>query len=709
MRPVVKSSKVEGDEKSAGKRPESSRQKRSSLKFWALLVVFLVVASTSVNHVFRDERSGESKNGDNHCGRLSVEEIEVIEPDENWASNLQSLGLKQDSPIRVFRYKGASPRKLHGRFLHITDMHPDPYYKEGSSISRVCHRGKPKDEKDSAARFGDATAGCDSSMDLMNYTLKWIVDNLRDKIDFIVWTGDNIRHDNDRNVPRTEAQIFDVNEQVSHLFEKLFGKHDSIDPHDFDVPVVPSIGNNDVFPHNLFSLGPTLQTRELYNIWSSFIPQEQQRAFARGASFFVEVIPGKLAVLSINTLYLYKANPLVDNCNGKKQPGYQLLLWFGYILEELRSRGMKVWLSGHVPPILKNFDQSCYDKFTLWTHEYRDIIIGGLYGHMNMDHFVPVNSKKAWKSVTEQSLALAQADEISQSEKDSELDDENWIGDAAAASDARLMGAKPVNKENYMDAVRETYYNNIASKMNKQTSVVVEEQEDLMNVEKKVKCQGKKHKKKKGKKKKGKDEKFSSEDYCIVNIATSVIPTFNPGFRVWEYNLTGLEDMSETKIYKPWNQFFEKLEEKIEAELEDDLAPNGRLGTFPLLFSNERQKKPERNPDKSIPSKMPKDRKLGPGYEPQLFSPTRYVQYYANLEKIDKDYQKALKNHLDPDEAASQAFKYEVEYTSDSEPYPMPSLLTRDYLELARMLSEDDRIWQTFVARAFSLSGYRDE
>lgn len=51
--------------------------------------------------------------------------------------------------------------------------------------------------------------------------------NLRDKIDFIVWTGDNVRHDNDRNYPRTEQNIFEMNEHVSKLMYETFKKNDT--------------------------------------------------------------------------------------------------------------------------------------------------------------------------------------------------------------------------------------------------------------------------------------------------------------------------------------------------------------------------------------------------------------------------------------------------------------------------------------------------
>lgn len=615
--------------------------------------------------------------------RLSVEEV----PSEQLAGHLEALGLSPDSSVKFLRFSNGKSQKLRGRFLHITDIHPDPLYKTGSSIENVCHRGRPEGKKDEATRFGTAMAGCDSSMDLMEYTLKWIENNLRDKIDFVVWTGDNIRHDNDRNNPRTEAEIFDMNSKLTKRFEAMFRNPDSVDPRDFDVSIVPSVGNNDVFPHNLFSLGPTLQTREFYNMWANLIPEDQQRAFARDTSFFVEVIPGKLAVLSINTLYLYKANPLVDNCNSKKQPGYQLLLWLGYVLEELRERGMKVWLTGHVPPLPKNFDQSCYDKYTLWTNEYRDVIIGGLYGHMNMDHFVPVDGKKSWKSVEASTNTVKRALDDEDFSFEFNEDDGEVLESAIEASDVRLMGAKPVNKNAYMDSVREGFYKKVASRMGK------------VGANKK---KGKKDKKKKKKKKHPKDT--SVERYSIVNIAGSVIPTFNPAFRVWEYNTTGLEEgvtQEALNSFKPWDAFFRQLESQIEYDVSNKAEASAWDGLSSILRGSKKKKV-----DKTIPKRMPSNLKPGPGYAPQLFSPTRFVQYYADLDVIDKEYKKALKLGASEEEAAESAFKYQVEYCSDSEPYSMKSLLAQDYIDLAVKLAHDDTLWEKYTERAFCSTGY---
>ncbi|GMC41673.1 unnamed protein product [Saccharomyces cerevisiae] len=603
------------------------------------------------------------------------------------------LGLTPREPVIIKDVKTGKERKLHGRFLHITDIHPDPYYVEGSSIDAVCHTGKPSKKKDVAPKFGKAMSGCDSPVILMEETLRWIKENLRDKIDFVIWTGDNIRHDNDRKHPRTETQIFDMNNIVADKMTELFSAGNEEDPRDFDVSVIPSLGNNDVFPHNMFALGPTLQTREYYRIWKNFVPQQQQRTFDRSASFLTEVIPGKLAVLSINTLYLFKANPLVDNCNSKKEPGYQLLLWFGYVLEELRSRGMKVWLSGHVPPIAKNFDQSCYDKFTLWTHEYRDIIIGGLYGHMNIDHFIPTDGKKARKSLLkamEQSTRVQQGEDSNEEDEETELN--RILDHAMAAKEVFLMGAKPSNKEAYMNTVRDTYYRKVWNKL---------ERVDEKNVENEKKKKEKKDKKKK----KPITRKELIERYSIVNIGGSVIPTFNPSFRIWEYNITDIVNDSNFAVseYKPWDEFFESLNKIMEDSLlEDEMdSSNIEVGINREKMGEKKNKKKKEN-DKTMPIEMPDKYELGPAYVPQLFTPTRFVQFYADLEKINQELHNSFVESKD-------IFRYEVEYTSDEKPYSMDSLTVGSYLDLAGRLYENKPAWEKYVEWSFASSGYKDD
>lgn len=43
-------------------------------------------------------------------------------------------------------------------------------------------------------------------------------------------------------------------------------------------------------------------------IWDTFIPFPYLQVFQRGAYYAVDVIPGEVAVISLNTMYFYDAN-----------------------------------------------------------------------------------------------------------------------------------------------------------------------------------------------------------------------------------------------------------------------------------------------------------------------------------------------------------------------------------------------------------------
>lgn len=139
----------------------------------------------------------------------------------------------------------------------------------------------------------------------MNATFDWIRDNIRDDIDFIIWTGDSARHDNDEEYPRSDDQVAQLNELIVNKFREVFARSDDDDDdptNDFIIPIVPTFGNNDILPHNIFLEGPNRWTSTYLDLWRSMIPEEQRHQFQRGGWFQVEVIPNKLAVFSLNTM-----------------------------------------------------------------------------------------------------------------------------------------------------------------------------------------------------------------------------------------------------------------------------------------------------------------------------------------------------------------------------------------------------------------------
>lgn len=271
-------------------------------------------------------------------------------------------------------------RKLHGRFLHITDIHPDPFYEPGASRASACHRPNLKDKRP-AGYYGAPYSSCDSPFSLTNFTLDFLDEYWTSEIDFVIWTGDNARHDNDHDIPRPLDEIYDLNRAVAKKMEHVFLKK--------GIPVVPSLGNNDIWPHNSLSAGPNKIFEEFSSIWNPFIPPTSSASFHQGGYFSTEIIPDAVAAISINTLYFYKKNHAVGGCRyaDPKDPGNIHLDWLEKQLEGFRSRQMQVWITGHVPPSENMYFPECYYRFVELNLRFQDTILGNLYGHLNVDHF----------------------------------------------------------------------------------------------------------------------------------------------------------------------------------------------------------------------------------------------------------------------------------------------------------------------------------
>ncbi|KAH6917815.1 endopolyphosphatase [Coprinopsis sp. MPI-PUGE-AT-0042] len=278
----------------------------------------------------------------------------------------------------------AHPKKLKGKFLHISDIHPDPHYRKGTAEDSACHRKKNKkrDKKENKAGYwGTPYSECDTPTRLANYTLDFLGKNWASEIDFVVWTGDNARHDSDNKIPRTPAEIYELNREVASKMEHLFNSRGVIP--------IPTIGNNDVWPHNIMTPGPNSVTHEYSKIWENFIPFPYLGVFQRGGYYVKEVVPDQLAVISLNTMYFYDSNKAVNGCPWKEpsDPGNLQLDWLEVQLREFHRRGMLTYIIGHVPPSPGNYFPECYVRYVELALRFQNVVLGHLYGHMNVDHF----------------------------------------------------------------------------------------------------------------------------------------------------------------------------------------------------------------------------------------------------------------------------------------------------------------------------------
>lgn len=573
------------------------------------------------------------------------------------------------------------PVPLSGAAAHCStvDTHPDPFYKLRSDPDEACHAGKGQ-----AGYYGAEVTDCDSPFSLINATFKWIEDNLKDQVDFVLWTGDSARHDNDERHPRTDKQVIHLNRFLVDKFVQVFGKTDNIDDpdptNDFVIPIVPTFGNNDILPHNILQPGPNKWTRTYSKIWNRFVPEAQRHSFARGGWFFTEVIPNKLAVISLNTLYFFDSNSAVDGCDLKSQPGYEHMEWLRIQLQFLRERGMKAILIGHVPPARteskQNWDESCYQKYTLWMRQYRDVIVSSFFGHMNLDHFMFQDMKELkyrfkWESVDD---ALTESETA-----DPQSDDTN---------NTFTIAAKAV----YLNELRSGW-----SDLPRPPSGY-----SYLMPEAEVSSSGfadvfKKKKKKHGGKKEL--ERFLKaiggpwgERFSVSLVSPSVVPNFFPTMRVVEYNISGMGE------HHPAVGAIGTPADNAEPADSDDLGDLtlDDLDDEPLryqiqdadevhLLKKKRKGKKKKRPKKPtfpVPKPPSKSSPPGPGYSPQPFSLISWAQYYANLTKIHEDIHGDVAGK-NPD----KHFKYRVEYTTNNDSnYEMKDLTVRSWLDLAERI-----------------------
>lgn len=510
-------------------------------------------------------------------------------------------------------------------------------------------------------------------MSLINATFRWIDENLKDSIDFVVWTGDSARHDNDEEIPRTISQVEGLNELLVTKFVEVFGKDDNLDDddptNDFVIPIIPTLGNNDILPHNILAPGPNRWTKSYLDIWKMFIPEEQRHGFDRGGWFVVEVIPNKLAVFSLNTLFFYSSNTAVYGCARETEPGYEHFEWLRVQLEFLRQRGMKAIISGHVPPARtpskSSWDETCWQKYTLWMQQYRDIVIGSIYGHMNIDHFMLQDFKEIdFEAMNRRGVRFLP-----------------W----GTENDDRIAVA---SASNYLTDLRSAWSHLPNVKYEDSAEEGEEEDPDAWGIlswrrRNSAKRRGRDHEKLLGK-----IGGRWGERYSATLVSPSVVPNYFPSLRVYEYNITGLDLQPKHHGHdRRWRSpDFDSLvdDESVMAEKKKRRPPKAKKPKF------------------TIPNPPSKSSPPGPAYSPQTLSWLGFAQYYANLTTINNDFPSELEAadfrparwhngkhsgkqpHFKVPKHHTKEFKFEIEYdTKTDKTFQLKDLTMRSMLNLA--------------------------
>eukprot|EP00041_Stephanoeca_diplocostata_P012269 m.205788 g.205788 ORF g.205788 m.205788 type:complete len:566 (+) comp18882_c0_seq1:205-1902(+) len=282
-----------------------------------------------------------------------------------------------------------------GTFLLLTDIHYDPYF--GTPQGFVCTQPL------ALPRFG-----CDSPLRLVQHSISEAA-RLHPNPDFILVAGDSVRHDG-HAMPNPEQDIGTIIDVVLNLTDSYFPAaqttHGSpADPH---LRLVSTFGNNDVFEDYVLPVTSAAQNNSYLSFlaqhWSPHLSTEELADAVRGGFYERQVADG-LVVLSINTVVysVYHCNygpPQVCTSPDEGDPFGQFA-WLEAKLRAARLNATKVYILGHIPPIVGSFSHnpmwkaSFVESFLSIVSTYDDVIMTMLFGHVHSDEFRTAAASKS--------------------------------------------------------------------------------------------------------------------------------------------------------------------------------------------------------------------------------------------------------------------------------------------------------------------------
>lgn len=295
----------------------------------------------------------------------------------NWTITLPSI---PKPPLQHYTLPDeGSPIK---RILHISDLHLDLYYQEGTNADcglPLCCRetvGKPSSPSSKAGKWGDYR-DCDSPIYMVDNMFENIAKN--HKVDYIFWTGDLLPHD-------IYNQSKDGNIELIKKLTELITKHFP------DAPIFPALGNLEGHPVNSFPQPEITEDEfsiswlysELSKQWSNFLRTDISKTMIKGAYYSVPVEEG-FRIISINMNYCNNKNVwlLLNNTDPADE-----LHWLIKELQAAENRKERVYLIGHIPPGHNDCIKIWSRNFHRIVTRYESTIAAHFYGHTHFDELM---------------------------------------------------------------------------------------------------------------------------------------------------------------------------------------------------------------------------------------------------------------------------------------------------------------------------------
>ncbi|RKP18897.1 hypothetical protein ROZALSC1DRAFT_29457, partial [Rozella allomycis CSF55] len=225
---------------------------------------------------------------------------------------------------------------------------------------------------------------CDTNINLLHDTLNALngssnlVNQTKLDIDLLLVTGDTVRHNSDPNIPLTVDEILQTSQFVMRKLKESLPK--SI--------ILPAVGNNDLFIHDILDKGPNANLKGLYESYELLTGfSDYKDTFLKGGYYTYQTKNMNLIVL--NTNYFVLANSIHADC-GRGTPGHHQLTYLKDQIASAKSRHQAVFIAGHHSASKYVWKIDCLEKFKETVNS--TIVSGMLFGHAHTDRFL--SSKK---------------------------------------------------------------------------------------------------------------------------------------------------------------------------------------------------------------------------------------------------------------------------------------------------------------------------
>ncbi|KAF5378767.1 hypothetical protein D9615_006955 [Tricholomella constricta] len=287
---------------------------------------------------------------------------------------------------KVFTSQGRAPFQV----AHFSDVHIDREYAPGSEANctkPICCRnyaGSTSPPKMPARPMGERN--CDTTTSLAQSMLRAISTNNT----FSIFTGDVVEASLDNSIRLVDG-LQRFNEEMSTIL---------------GAPVYPTVGNHEAAPVNAFPRSTASKPNAaqwIYDIqsqgWAKWINTAGASQVAHYSGSYSAVHPGtNLRIISINTVYWYKANFWLYDSD-KQQPDPNGILAFTVKeLQMAEDAGQRAWIVAHMPPGRQDTLQDQSNYFDQIVQRYKNTIAGQFYGHSHQDQFAIAYSNYARRS-----------------------------------------------------------------------------------------------------------------------------------------------------------------------------------------------------------------------------------------------------------------------------------------------------------------------